>query len=180
LGLYPNIIITMTEEQEKRRNAVMTVAELIVEKGVWTYVNIDTWEVQHRFENEDYFFERDPRTERKNNEVREIIRTWKRKFTFRPMNSSESYRIMKEFIENQLPAGEFQDIMKQILVGPKPFADFNHKIHVSEFKNAWFEYKKNYLEQYVKTLFVTQLNGGAPCTKEDLETFYPSAVAPAE
>jgi hypothetical protein len=170
----------MTEEQEKRRNAVMTVAELIVEKGVWTYVNIDTWEVQHRFENEDYFFERDPRTERKNNEVREIIRTWKRKFTFRPMNSSESYRIMKEFIENQLPAGEFQDIMKQILVGPKPFADFNHKIHVSEFKNAWFEYKKNYLEQYVKTLFVTQLNGGAPCTKEDLETFYPSAVAPAE
>ncbi len=76
----------MTEEQEKRRNAVKVVAELIVEKGVWTYVNIDTWEVQHRFENEDYFFERDPRTERKNNEVREIIRNWKRKFTFRPMN----------------------------------------------------------------------------------------------
>ena len=170
----------MTEEQEKRRNAVKVVAELIVEKGVWTYVNIDTWEVQHRFENEDYFFERDPRTERKNNEVREIIRNWKRKFTFRPMNSSESYKIMKEFIENQLPAGEFQDIMKQILVGPKPFADFNHNIHVSEFKNAWFDYKKSYLEQYVKTLFVTQLNSGAPCTKEDLESFYPSTVAATE
>ena len=75
----------MTEEQEKRKNAVKIVAELIVEKGVWTYVNIDTWEVQHRYENEDYFFDRDPRMERKNNEVREIIRDWKRKFTFRPM-----------------------------------------------------------------------------------------------
>ena len=166
----------MTEEQEKRKNAVKVVAELIVGKGVWTYVNIDTWEVQHRYENEDYFFDRDPRIERKNDEVREIIRNWKRKFTFRPMNSSESYKVMKEFIENQLSAGEFQDIMKQVLIGPKPFADFNYKIHLSEFKSAWFDYKKNYLEQYVKTLFVTQLKGGGTCTKEELEDFYPTAM----
>lgn len=56
--------------------------------------------------------------------------------------------------------------------GRKPFANFNHQIHNSDFREDWFTYRQKRLEKHVKGLIVLHLKGGM-CSEEDLEAFYP-------
>ena len=70
---------------------------------------------------------------------------------FETLESSESFEIMEDFV-NQLTAGSFQTKLEKVLSNPKPFKNFNHLIHESDFREDWFVFRRNALETHIKEL----------------------------
>jgi hypothetical protein len=70
---------------------------------------------------------------------------------FETLESSESFEIMEDFV-NQLTAGSFQTKLEKVLSNPKPFKNFNHLIHESDFREDWFVFRRKALETHIKEL----------------------------
>ena len=72
---------------------------------------------------------------------------------FEVLQSFQSFKIMEQFVQlitDQLLKAE----LEQILANKKPFQNFKYKIDHSEFRQNWFDFKRNALEKIV----VNQLN----------------------
>ncbi|QXP61977.1 hypothetical protein H0I26_17585 [Olleya sp. HaHaR_3_96] len=72
---------------------------------------------------------------------------------FEVLQSFQSFKIMEQFVQlitDQLLKAE----LEQILTNKKPFQNFKYKIDHSEFRQDWFDFKRNALEKIV----VNQLN----------------------
>lgn len=72
---------------------------------------------------------------------------------FEVLQSFQSFKIMEQFVKlitDQMLKAE----LEQILANKKPFQNFKYKIDHSEFRQDWFDFKRNALEKIV----VNQLN----------------------
>jgi hypothetical protein len=55
---------------------------------------------------------------------------------------------MADFV-NQLKKGIEADKLAQAVNGHKPFANFNHLIHNSKYREDWFAFRQKAMEKYV-------------------------------
>jgi Uncharacterised protein family (UPF0158) len=76
---------------------------------------------------------------------------------FETLESSDSFRIMENFVES-LPKSTAEKALFNAINGPKPFRNFNHIIHDSEFRNDWFEFRKNAYIDYVNDILESRLS----------------------
>ena len=74
--------------------------------------------------------------------------TWEKCLTVEPRESSESFRIMEDFV-----AGIDDKNMKNKLINAlsnrKPFANFKMMVEQSKFREEWFAFKQKKLEELV-------------------------------
>lgn len=66
-----------------------------------------------------------------------------------PLKSFESFKIMELFVE-QIPDPNLKSELENILGNRKPFQNFKNKIDQSDFRQNWFDFKKNKLEKIVE------------------------------
>jgi hypothetical protein len=82
------------------------------------------------------------------NELGFTFMKWKKCVIINPLESNESYKIMEKFV-NQLKPGRETDRLQQAVFGYKPFANFNHQIHNSKYREDWFAFRQKELEKFV-------------------------------
>jgi Uncharacterised protein family (UPF0158) len=75
---------------------------------------------------------------------------------FEKLDSSDSFRIMADFVEN-LPKSKIESTLSNALNGSKPFRNFNNLIHESELREEWFNHRKNAVINYVKEIMEMRL-----------------------
>lgn len=64
------------------------------------------------------------------------------------LESSESFKIMELFTD-QISNAQFKAKLKNILQERKPFQNFKNSIDHSDFRQDWFDFKKNEMEKIV-------------------------------
>lgn len=89
---------------------------------------------------------------------------WEHCMTFEPLESHESFKIMRNFTDS-LKDIRLQDRLAYALDNRKPFANFKFIIDNSEHRQDWFDFKKQYMEGYVKELLSMELE------KEDSDDY---------
>lgn len=90
--------------------------------------------------------------------------TWENCMTFEPLRSNESFQIMQKFT-NQFNDQSLQNKLEFALRNRKPFANFKSIIDNSEYRQQWFDFKKQFLENHVKELLSIKLSE----SEKDLE-----------
>jgi len=68
---------------------------------------------------------------------------------FEVLRGFESFKIM-ELFAGQITDKKLKTELEIILTSKKPFQNFKHKINRSNFRQSWFEFKQNMLEQIVE------------------------------
>jgi len=66
------------------------------------------------------------------------------------LDSFESFKIMERFVV-QLTDTNFQSELDHILEMKRPFQNFKHAVENSDFRQSWFDFKQDQLEQIVET-----------------------------
>jgi len=93
--------------------------------------------------------------------------SWDECFTFEPLESHESFKIMEAFSES-VEDKEFGEQLFRMLSKSKPFAGFKNMIDQSEYRQAWFDFKQQWLEQYVTKQIFNNINAITLFTEEEL------------
>lgn len=124
-----------------------------ISAGLVCHLNMDTLEVEEYHANIDIEEWEDVTGEK----VTPKYTEWKRTLYFEPMDSSASFRIMEDFA-SQLDNETISNRLMNILSRKKPFAHFNDYIHNSDYKEAWFAYKKTVYENQVREIIYNELN----------------------
>ena len=83
--------------------------------------------------------------------------SWGNVMTFEPVESNESFDIMRKFT-NQLEDKKLQAKLDYALNNRKPFANFKFLIDNSAYRQQWFDFKKRCLEIHVKELLSMELD----------------------
>jgi trans-aconitate methyltransferase len=65
-------------------------------------------------------------------------------------DSNNSFKIMEEFANSNLIDSKLKDNLLQILQLKKPFANFKNLIDNSDFREEWFAFKSNWMQNWVK------------------------------
>jgi hypothetical protein len=115
------------------------------------YFNPDTLEVEDIFKDllDERIFEAEEEDEESSeNEFNLTFMKWDKCIRIEPLESRESYEIMEKFV-NQLNPDRETDRLQQAISGHKPFANFNHQIHNSKYRDDWFAFRQKELEKYV-------------------------------
>jgi hypothetical protein len=89
---------------------------------------------------------------------------WENCMTFEPLESHESFKIMRSFTDS-LKDRMLQNRLANALDHRKPFANFKFIVENSKHRQDWFDFKKHYLENYVKELLSMELE------KEDSDDY---------
>jgi hypothetical protein len=134
---------------EKYREVVRQIADSLSAHLV-CFFNPDTLEMEDvpkDMVNELMFEEYDTEPDA-NNECGLTFMRWEQCVEITPPESHESFEIMENFV-NQLESGREANRLAQALSGRKPFANFNHLIHNSEYRDDWFAFRNRQLEKYV-------------------------------
>ena len=76
---------------------------------------------------------------------------WENYITIEPLEGNESFRIMEKYAE-QLDNARLRAQLVNVLYNPKPFANFKRIIDNSDYRQDWFDFKDNQLQDYVKTM----------------------------
>ncbi|WP_310993162.1 UPF0158 family protein [Aequorivita marina] len=66
------------------------------------------------------------------------------------LESFQSFKIMEHFIV-QIVDKQFQSELENILERKKPFQNFKNRIDNSDYRQNWFDFKQNELENIVET-----------------------------
>jgi len=74
--------------------------------------------------------------------------TWEKVITIEPLESHESFEIMKRFV-NKVPNEKLQNKLWNVLEHRKPFANFKNLIDNSDYRQDWFDFKQSCLEEHV-------------------------------
>lgn len=82
---------------------------------------------------------------------------WENVLTIEPLESFESFKIMEGFVF-QLQDSKEKGYLEDILNRKKPFANFNHFIHNSKYREDWFSYRTKAYENHVRTIIAIHLN----------------------
>lgn len=134
----------MEQIPEKYRKVVKEIADNM-SANLISYFNPDTFEIEFHHENTmmEVYDEEDEEEEYLSPEFK-----WENCISVDPLESRESFRIMERFVD-QLNNKREANRLSQALNGAKPFANFNHLIHNSEFRQEWFDFRQKELERYV-------------------------------
>src|SRR6185312_10874409 len=89
-------------------------------------------------------------------DIKRINRDWKETITINPPESGESFSFMERFV-NKLPKSRFSKMLLEALSGRKPFRHFNHIIHQSDEREAWFAFRQKCLENYAAEILADKL-----------------------
>ena len=81
--------------------------------------------------------------------IDKVENNWHDYIRIEPMNSHQSYTVMESFAE-QLEGVGFREKLFNVLNRPKPFRNFNHLIHQSDFRQEWFHFRQARNEAWVK------------------------------
>jgi len=81
---------------------------------------------------------------------------WENCICFEPLKSYESFKIMKLFAENMTDT-RLQMKLINSLNRRKPFANFKAIIDDSPYRQDWFDFKKQWLENHIKKLLLLKL-----------------------
>ena len=133
---------------EKYRKVVAKIAESI-DAGEVCYLNPDTLELEEIYKE----FLVDPEEyESMTGESYESLGLkhdeWDNCFTFEPLDSHDSFRIMEGFTE-KMEDQKFQNQLINALNRRKPFANFKFLIDNSDYRQDWFDFKNQWLREYV-------------------------------
>lgn len=89
-------------------------------------------------------------------DLKRIDRDWEQTITINPPESSESFSFMEQFVAT-LPESRISSMLSEALSERKPFRHFNHIIHQSDEREAWFAFRQKCLENYVAGILAERL-----------------------
>ena len=80
------------------------------------------------------------------------IYSWDLKDTIRieKPETNKAFEFMQHFIDEVIPEGKLKQNFWKVLSKSHPFRNFNAIIHNCEYKENWFAFKQNALEEYVR------------------------------
>ncbi|MPN32700.1 hypothetical protein SDC9_180180 [bioreactor metagenome] len=82
---------------------------------------------------------------------------WDKYFEFSPPDSNEGFRIMEAFAERLKEDEKLQNRLIRALNNRKPFVNFNDIIHNSDYRQKWFDFKQQWLENFVAARLLKEL-----------------------
>ena len=82
---------------------------------------------------------------------------WDKYFEFSPPDSNEGFRIMEAFAERLKEDEKLQNRLIRALNNRKPFVNFNDIIHDSDYRQKWFDFKQQWLENFVAARLLEEL-----------------------
>ena len=94
-------------------------------------------------------------------DLKRIRHDWEQTITISPPESQESFSFMERFV-NTLPQSSLSKMLSNALSGRKPFRHFNHLIHQSDEREAWFAFRQKCLENYAAELLEGKLWNNEP------------------
>lgn len=74
------------------------------------------------------------------------------------LESFESFKIMERFVDN-ISKQTFKNKLTEILQQKKPFRNFKDDVENSEYREAWFKFKKKETEKIVEEILKIEENG---------------------
>lgn len=86
---------------------------------------------------------------------------WENTIRFEPLDSHQSFEIMEAFAEN-MEDEKFREQLIYALNNRKPFANFKWKIDDSRYRQNWFDFKQERLENHVREIIWSKLNEISP------------------
>ncbi|MDR3339656.1 MAG: UPF0158 family protein [Candidatus Symbiothrix sp.] len=134
---------------EEYRDIVRRIADGL-SANLICFFNPDTLELEDIPKNllDEMIFDEDDEESEEENEFGLTYMKWEKCVEIEPLESHESFRIMEAFV-NQLKSGKEANRLAQVVNGHKPFANFNHLIHNSEYRDDWFAFRQRKLEKQV-------------------------------
>lgn len=97
---------------------------------------------------------------------------WEKCVRFDPLESFESFNIMREFVDSLVDKG-LMDKLNKALNDRKPFANFKAIIDNSYYRQNWFHFKQQFMENHVKELLLLELEDNkADVNREEINGFY--------
>ena len=94
--------------------------------------------------------------------IDKIEENWDDYFKIEKMDSSESFKLMDDFV-NTLKSLEIKDDLHDALSRPKPFRNFKDIIDQSKYRQNWFDFKS---EKYIDSVNrQIEMNKPAPNSK---------------
>lgn len=137
---------------DKYRKLVHDVAESI-DCGMICFINPETLEMEDipkTLLDEGFIFdeEEDDEEDDEGNMMSIKHHQWENCITVEPPESSESFRIMEDFV-SEIDDKKLQKQLINALSHRRPFANFKHMVEGSQSREEWFAFKRHKLEEYV-------------------------------
>ena len=96
---------------------------------------------------------------------------WDSFITFEPLESHESFQIMEEFDEN-LEDKKLKGELFNALNHRRPFANFKDIIDNSRYRQDWFDFKKQWLENHIRGLLLIDIEEEQKKYAKEINGFY--------
>ena len=78
------------------------------------------------------------------------IYSWQHFVRIEKPESHEAFGFMENFVDEVIPEGKLKKQFWNALSKKHPFRNFNHMVHNCEYREEWFKFKKNAMEEYVR------------------------------
>ena len=86
------------------------------------------------------------------------IDSWEHSIKIEKPESHESFEIMERFVDEIIPEGKLKSDFERALSRSHPFRNFNNIVHNCKYREEWFAFKQNALEEYVSRKFDEYVN----------------------
>ena len=140
---------------EKYRKLVHDVAESL-DCGLICFINPDTLEMEDvpsSLMEDEFMFEE---WEKEEDMMEFKHKNWDKVIEISPLESFESFKIMEAFAAH-VPDEKFSNKLYGALNGKRPFANFKYLIDTSKYRQAWFDFKQGWLEEYVFDILAAEM-----------------------
>lgn len=117
----------------------------LLDCGLICYYHCPTGSIKSFPDNDDPFVDQELWPD----SIDEIEADWDNYLVFKQMGSNEAFRIMEKF-GDAVADNRFRDKIFQQLSKRKPFHHFKNLIDSSDYRQAWFDFKRAAYIKYVK------------------------------
>jgi hypothetical protein len=156
---------------EELEELVPQVAE-IIDAGLICFLNRDTLEIE---EVSKTFVDDPDEFEAMTGESAESLNLkytdWESYITFEPLKSHETFLIMEEFAEN-MEDKKLKGELFNALSHRRPFANFKDIIDNSRYRQDWFDFKKQWLENHIRELLLIDIEEEQKKYAKEINGFY--------
>ena len=149
------------------KEQIKEIAEMLGNGHHVCYANPDTGEVEIIFDNEmlalyGISWEEDESVEDKSSTDWDVelyskvkaqmarIYSWEHRIRIEKPSSYEGYKFMERFVDEVIPVGIMKERLWKTLSRKHPFQSFKTIIHESKYREAWFAFNQEALEEYVR------------------------------
>ena len=80
------------------------------------------------------------------------IDSWEHAIKIEKPESHESFKIMERFVDEIIPDGKLKNDFFCALSRSHPFRNFNALVHNCKYREDWFAFKQNAIEEYVRAM----------------------------